>query len=403
MERETLAGHYYTVTSKSGCTVTDSTGTLNQTVPAGGQLTVQAPSDKLILSDDEAIVFKVNFRGALITIGGSGGGASNGGDATGWYEVLRFELDALLGSGNYSLEYSWKNDRAVLTCAVPLDLSNEQVLAVERMMRNVAPTTVLAQTKWESGLPMAYTPLTFLESEGSSGFKLPYNFDKNTGLEVTAIMSNTVGIAAVVGLAGSKRISVVYLKTGLTKLTTEEYGSGAEYGGKTAEVSYSGKLSTGRYNWLNDKKLYISNGTNNASVYNDQYIKSDTASYIGIFYYKNPNTGADAFYAGAIYSAKVSQGTEVAMSLLPALDASGQPCFYDTVTDSTYYSNGAAKFVAGISTQSELDRLFFALPDRSGQDVGVLQVRLPDELKTDENEAAAENAARKNWEISFAA
>lgn len=79
MERETLAGHYYTITSKSGCTVTDSTGTLNQTVPAGGQLTVQAPSDKLIFSEDDAIVFKANFNAALALLGQPSGGGSSGG------------------------------------------------------------------------------------------------------------------------------------------------------------------------------------------------------------------------------------------------------------------------------------------------------------------------------------
>ena len=75
MEYATIAGNYYTITSKSGCSVTDSTGTLSMTVEAGGQLTVQAPSDKLVLDDEQAIVFKANFKNALAALGMLGGGS----------------------------------------------------------------------------------------------------------------------------------------------------------------------------------------------------------------------------------------------------------------------------------------------------------------------------------------
>ena len=75
MEYKTIAGNFYTITSKDGCTVTDATGTLSMTVDAGGQLTVQAPSDKLVYDDEQAIVFKANFNHALAVAGLLGGGA----------------------------------------------------------------------------------------------------------------------------------------------------------------------------------------------------------------------------------------------------------------------------------------------------------------------------------------
>lgn len=78
MEYATLAGNYYTITSKSGCSVTDATGTLNETVEAGKQLTVQAPSDKLIFDDEQAIIFKANFKRAALALGLLGGGESSG-------------------------------------------------------------------------------------------------------------------------------------------------------------------------------------------------------------------------------------------------------------------------------------------------------------------------------------
>lgn len=74
MEYHTLAGNFYTITSRNGSSVTDSTGTLNEAVEAGKQLTVQAPSDKLIIDDEQAIVFKAPFKYALAALGLLGGG-----------------------------------------------------------------------------------------------------------------------------------------------------------------------------------------------------------------------------------------------------------------------------------------------------------------------------------------
>lgn len=77
MEYATIAGNYYTITSKSGCSVTDATGTLSMTVDAGGQLTVQAPSDKLVYDDEQAIIFKANFKQAALALGLLGGGKND--------------------------------------------------------------------------------------------------------------------------------------------------------------------------------------------------------------------------------------------------------------------------------------------------------------------------------------
>lgn len=74
MEHATIAGNYYLVTSKNGGTVTDSTGTLNKPIEAGDQLTVGAPSDKLLCDDEEAIIRRSNFKHALAALGLLGGG-----------------------------------------------------------------------------------------------------------------------------------------------------------------------------------------------------------------------------------------------------------------------------------------------------------------------------------------
>ena len=88
---------------------------------------------------------------------------------------------------------------------------------------------------------------------------------------------------------------------------------------------------------------------------------------------------------------------------IPALDSTGTPCMYDTVTRTPIYNSGRGAFIAGVEKQSQLTNLLRKLPDRTGQDVGTLTVRLADELQTPENESKLEAMAAKNWEISQAA
>lgn len=66
----------YCVTSKNGGTLTDSTGTLNETVEPGKQVHVTAPSDLLLIDDDEALMRSVNFKHAPLVLGKQGGGSS---------------------------------------------------------------------------------------------------------------------------------------------------------------------------------------------------------------------------------------------------------------------------------------------------------------------------------------
>lgn len=90
-------------------------------------------------------------------------------------------------------------------------------------------------------------------------------------------------------------------------------------------------------------------------------------------------------------------------NMVPALDPTGTPCMYDTLSKKPFYNSGTGEFIVGIENQAQLDNLLRKLPDRTGQDVGTLQVQLADELQTPENEAKLDAMLAKNWEISQAA
>ncbi len=104
--------------------------------------------------------------------------------------------------------------------------------------------------------------------------------------------------------------------------------------------------------------------------------------------------------ASKIYSFSLQRENKLDIELIPVINAEGLPCMFDTVSRQPFYNSGSGAFIAGIENQSQLNNLLSKLPDRSGQTVGTLQVRLADELQTLENEAKMDTMLAKNWEIS---
>ena len=106
--------------------------------------------------------------------------------------------------------------------------------------------------------------------------------------------------------------------------------------------------------------------------------------------------------AAKIFSFSVENTEKETVRYVPVLTAEG-PAFYDVVNRQTLYNLGTGAFIAGIEKQSQLDAILRKLPDRTGQDVGTLTVRLSDDLQTEANRAALDAMVAKNWEITEAA
>ncbi len=104
-----------------------------------------------------------------------------------------------------------------------------------------------------------------------------------------------------------------------------------------------------------------------------------------------------------IWGVNIKNREVAQLQFVPALDPTGAPCMYDTVSKKPYYNIGTGAFIAGVETQVQLNNLLYKLPDRTGEAVGTLTVRLADELQTPENEARLDAMLAKNWEISQAA
>lgn len=123
----------------------------------------------------------------------------------------------------------------------------------------------------------------------------------------------------------------------------------------------------------------------------------------------NKNLGLFAISGGQypsdvrMYYLTCYDGDNLVANYIPALNPEGQPGMYNTVSKVFKTNSGTGAFIAGIETQKQLDTLILKLPDRTGLDVGTLQVRLSETLQTPENEAKLDAMLSKNWEISQAA
>lgn len=108
-------------------------------------------------------------------------------------------------------------------------------------------------------------------------------------------------------------------------------------------------------------------------------------------------------WAGGMYELWFTRGNETVGHLVPVLNELGNPTMWDLIRKIELQKYTAGDFIAGIDTQAQFNNMLRKLPDRSGQEVGTLQVRLAEALQTEANLAALDAMVAKNWEISQAA
>lgn len=276
------------------------------------------------------------------------------------WRVLKQMLVGLLGEGNFEMSYD--NETQKIKITLGLSTTRSQIDAVTALIERVVPQNLEIEVAWANGMSLEYTPLEYLEGTGTQGISVPYNFDKNTGIEVEGLfpLGYTANIAVFVPLSSPKYVSALYLasRNNSYKLLTSEYGSGLN--GVEVQVNNLGKKSTARYNWLGDKTLYVDNGETSTSRFNDKYVGAQKNSYVGILY----NGRYGTYYNGFVFSVKLSQFDKVTLNMVPALDPTGAPCMFDLVTRKPFYNSGTGDFIYPTDTapavSADLDEKFYA-------------------------------------------
>lgn len=146
----------------------------------------------------------------------------------------------------------------------------------------------------------------------------------------------------------------------------------------------------------------------------DEETGEETVSYLktwrDIYAYGNtyyqPATFYQYFYnlPTRIWGATLSSVTgENKKQLVPAMAPDGTMGLFDVLQGGFHTNVGSNTFVAGIETRKQLYSLLAKLSDLTGQETGVLTIRLDAALQTDELRALIDaRAEAKNWEITEA-
>lgn len=340
----------------------------------------------MYLSDDAASV-KELFKLAPIAFGGGG--------KPGWYDVLRSELAALLGEDNFSLTYAWREDKFMLTLALPLDITDEQLGQVRVLLGSVPPRNQVVEI---DELPLGFSSVSYLENSGTQYMDTGLIPSNVTGIKVDSQfvrINDSIACGCRTSSPAYTRFYAVrppYLTSNGKYVNGYGWGAWVEFNPVGGSYREETKL-----NWQNSRIAECRAGV----------IQLNALTFeptLPMFVFAANIAGKPSnMFIGRIWSLSVSEYENVIANFIPCIDAGGLPCLYNTVNRKVLRNLGAGGFVAGVDTLTQLEAVLSGLPDRTGQDGGELHLRLADALY--ESAVASgiieATATAKNWQIAY--
>jgi hypothetical protein len=308
------------------------------------------------------------------------------GGKPGWYDVLRSELTALLGEGNFSLTHDKEANK--VTVGISYESSPAQIADVELLMGRVIPQNIVGELLWIDGLPIDYTHVEYLEG------------DSKAYIDSEVLPTDETEIRA------------VFYFTPSSYGETQTVASGRTFGLKIASSTFVrwgsekskliGNLYIPRFKGeLVFRRGYASYGDKQVTFDCDSFAENP-AKYSVLINAKSA-LQSDGSAINRWYDCRVYENGTEKRAYIPALDPTGTPCMFDLVSKKPFYNSGTGDFIAGVETQKQLDDVLGGLPDRTGQDGGELYLRLPDALY--ESAVASgiieATATSKNWQIAY--
>lgn len=251
--------------------------------------------------------------------------------------ILEQLIKGLCGEGNYELNYN--KDRAELTISFPAEFENEIEKLTHRLIPNVS------KVEYEILLPTGYLRAEFLESTGTQYLLLD---------DLTVIDSDTIEWKQEFVEDGKNYSSVdaVFASTDVNscRFYTHKDGKRAAlvFFGAGASITYSQYINgrdfkASRYGLEMDGALFASSS-------------AASGSFTG-FYVFTQRAADNRLYNSRIKMMRFAVSGKC--NLIPALDSTGAPCMYDTMTGEQHINSGSGQFITGFTlTQArKLDKL----------------------------------------------
>ena len=253
------------------------------------------------------------------------------------WRVLKQMLISLLGEEN--VEMKLNNETATLTVAVALDTTEAQIEAVEQLLGRVLPQNLVTEMYWADGLPISYTHVEYLETN---------NVD-NAQFIATGIIptSDTSCKMRMMSLETSLK-HVMFAWATIPAKFAMLWGSGSGLyqllylNGQTTSWRDSSPAAK-QYEWRTfenrKNELWINNVLR--KTLNPEDFACDTQLYLFI---GNSNVpGGKGLNRCSGFECWNDDGALA--NYIPALDPTGAPCFYDTVSKKPFYNSGAGDFL----------------------------------------------------------
>lgn len=250
-------------------------------------------------------------------------------------------------------------------------------------------------------LPVGYLAAEFLEFGVTETFQriLVYgDFNASTGLHIKAKANQDGSTAYVFALGDNVPNTVNFNGLRLQSNAKSLWAamSDVESNWRTFSISHPTQARYNEifYNFKNDKKLGA-NGVYSADRLKNLFISKPVTRYgLGAQYRWNQGSFGEFYFIGKYFEITVSQETEIALQLIPAVDEKGVPCMFDKVTRKPFYNLGPGSFIVGMDMKQA--RKLGKLPSTGGE----LTVSLPWAAGVDAQvQVALAKAAETGWTV----
>lgn len=238
-------------------------------------------------------------------------------------------------------------------------------------------------------LPMGYTRLEYLESDGSAFMTLPFEA-KNKSF----VCEHTLGMP--------KATSGLYVYGG----TPVSAGYGIRYNAYNQALGFTGGDWYGPGTFLRGEKYKIlwkvTPREEGRYIFSMEYdskvltsIIQDFNAYWENVYYVFGSTKYDSRIGGATYELTISIEGKLTCHVVPALDPTGTPCMVDLVSMQPFRNAGTGQFIAGMTLGQALK--LKDLPAKTA----TLDISLPEGYEAHEEVMESiRQAEEKGWTLN---
>ena len=119
------------------------------------------------------------------------------------------------------------------------------------------------------------------------------------------------------------------------------YGPHNSEGGKFDWDNQTIYLS--EFNYLNNREIKLQGNL----IEKINYSFPDTANQSIHIFDAHTTSSGDFKFNGKLYSAQITEGTEIIKDFIPVVDKNGVACLYDKVSGEFYYNKGTGNFTTG--------------------------------------------------------